>query len=118
ANPDAEAILPNVLGVRPEAGTTDEALVEAVNDVSDDIEALTRDRAATDAPGVDQVRQSFQIIFVLFGLVVPLVAGLFFLIVTFQKSAALTLLRAVGADSATLVRSLAFQVAVVVVAGL
>jgi putative ABC transport system permease protein len=118
ANPDAEAVLPNVIGLRPTEGTAAEQLIEAVNAASDDLEALTRERAATDTPGVGQVRQSFQVIFLLYGLVVPLVTGLFFLIVTFQKSASLTLLRAVGAESATLVRSLLFQVLVVVVGGL
>jgi putative ABC transport system permease protein len=118
ANPDAEAVLPNVIGLRPDDGTTDEQLVEAVNAVSEDAEALTRAQAATDTPGVGQVRQSFQVIFLLYGLVVPLVTGLFFLIVTFQKSASLTLLRAVGADSGTLVRSLLVQVVLVVAGGL
>lgn len=117
-NPDAEAVLPNVIGLRPAQGTTDEQLVEAVNATSEDADALTRGQAATETPGVGQVRQSFQVIFLLYGLVVPLVTGLFFLIVTFQKSASLTLLRAVGAGSGTLVRSLLMQVVLVVVGGL
>jgi putative ABC transport system permease protein len=118
ANPEAATILPNVIGLRPAAGTSAEQLIAAVNATSEDADALTREQAATDTPGVGQVRQSFQVIFLLYGLVIPLVTGLFFLIVTFQKSASLTLLRAVGADSATLVRSLLFQVVVVVVGGL
>ena len=118
ANPEAEDILPNVIGLRPAEGTTAEQLIEAVNAASEDADALTREQAAGDTPGVGQVRQSFQVIFLLYGLVVPLVTGLFFLIVTFQKSASLTLLRAIGTDSATLVRSLLFQVVVVVVGGL
>ena len=36
-------------------------------------------------------------IFLLYGLVVPLVTGLFFLIITVQKAGSLTLLRAIGA---------------------
>jgi putative ABC transport system permease protein len=118
ANPEAEAVLPNVIGLRPAEGTTAEQLIEAVNAASEDAEALTREQAATDTPGVGQVRQSFQVIFLLYGLVVPLVTGLFFLIVTFQKSASLTLLRALGADGTTLVRSLLFQVVVVVLGAL
>ena len=54
----------------------------------------------------------------LYGLVAPLVTGLFFLIITFQKSAALTLLRAIGARSAVLVRSLLVQVLLVMAGGL
>lgn len=118
ANPDAEAILPNVIGLAPAAGVSEAELVEAVNAVSDDADALTRADAADESPGVAQVRQSFQVIFLLYGLVVPLVTGLFFLIVVFQKSAALTLLRAIGASGATLVRSLLVQVVLVVGGGL
>ncbi|HLT17094.1 MAG TPA: FtsX-like permease family protein, partial [Acidimicrobiales bacterium] len=79
---------------------------------------LTRSQAADETPGVAQVRQSFQVIFLLYGLVVPLVTGLFFLIVVFQKSASLTLLRAIGASAGALVRSLVAQVVLVVGAGL
>jgi putative ABC transport system permease protein len=117
ANPDAAGVLPNVLGLRPAEGVSPAELARRVNDASDDADALTRADAADETPGVAQVRQSFQVIFLLYGLVVPLVTGLFFLIVTFQKSAALTLLRAVGAGAGTLVRSLLVQVVVVIVAG-
>ena len=65
-----------------------------------------------------QVRQSFQVIFLLDALVVPLVTGLFFLIITFQKANALTLLHAVGAPSRRLVWSLIVQVIIVMVAGI
>ena len=71
----------------------------AINAQSDELDALTRADAADEAPGVAQVRQSFQIIFLLYGLVVPFVTGLFFLIITFQKAGALTLLRAIGAPA-------------------
>src|SRR5690606_18347889 len=70
-----------------------------------------------ESPGVVSVRQSFQVIFLLYGLVVPLVTGLFFLIVTFQKSASLTLLRAIGARAGVLVRSLLVQVVIVIISG-
>ena len=66
--------------------------------------------AADEAPGVAQVRQSFQVIFLLYGLVVPLVTGLFFLIITIQKAGALTLLRAIGAPARRLVTALLVQV--------
>jgi putative ABC transport system permease protein len=102
----------------PAEGVTDTELVDRVNEASDDAEALTRAQAADEAPGVAQVRQSFQVIFLLYGLVVPLVTGLFFLIVTFQKAAALTLLRAIGARSSVLVRSLLVQVVIVIGGGL
>ena len=117
-NPDAGTPLPNALGVSPAEGTSDAELVAAVNDASPDADALTRDDAADNTPGVAQVRQSFQVIFLLYGLVVPLVTGLFFLILTLQKRSALVLLRAVGATSSVLVRALLMQVLIVVGAGL
>jgi hemin transport system permease protein len=118
ANPDATAVLPNAIGVRPAPGVTDAQLVEQINAASPEADALTRQQAADDTPGVAQVRQSFQVIFLLYGLVVPLVTGLFFLIITFQKSASLTLLRAIGARSSTLVRSLLVQVVLVMGGGI
>jgi putative ABC transport system permease protein len=117
-NPDAGEPLPNALGVRPEPGVTDDELVESINAQSLELDALTRDDAASKTPGVSQVQQSFTIIFLLYGLVVPCVTGLFFLIVTFQKAGALTLLRAIGAPASRLVSSLLIQVLIILVAGL
>lgn len=109
--------LPNVLGVVPADGVSDDRAVAAVNARDDRLDALTRADAAAETPGVAQVRQSFQIIFLLYGFVVPLVTGLFFLIITVQKAGALTLLRAVGAPGRRLVGALLLQVLVVVAAG-
>jgi putative ABC transport system permease protein len=116
-NPDAGAPLPSALALEPASGITAGVLVARVNAASDDADALTRAAAANKTPGVSQVRQSFLSLFVLYGLVVPLLTGLFFLIITFQKASALTLLRAVGASAGVLVRSLLVQVAIVVGAG-
>lgn len=118
ANPDAQQVLPSAIAIRPETGVSDAELVTRVNDASDQIEALTRQEAADGAPGVAQVKQSFQIIFGLYGLVVPLITGLFFLIITLQKAGSLTLLRAVGARAGVLVRSLLIQVLVVIGGGI
>jgi putative ABC transport system permease protein len=117
-NPDAGTPLPNVLGVVPAEGFTPEQTVESINDQSLDLDALTREDAAAETPGVAQVQQSFNIIFLLYGLVVPCVTGLFFLIVTFQKANSLTLLRAIGAPAGRLVASLLIQVVVIIGAGL
>jgi len=117
-NPDATGVLPAVVALEPAEGVTDEQLVQRVNDAAPDADALTRAHAAAETPGVAQVRQSFQVIFLLYGLVVPLITGLFFLIITLQKANALTLLRAVGVPGSALVRSLLFQVVVVLAAGI
>ena len=81
------------------------------------VEALTRQEAVDGSPGVSSVRSSFAVILALFYAVVPLVTGLFFVIVTFQKASALTLLRAIGAPASTLVRALLVQVVAVMVVG-
>jgi putative ABC transport system permease protein len=117
-NPDAGEPLPNVLVAAPADGVTDVQLVENINDRSLDLDALTRSDAAAETPGVAQVQQSFQLIFLLYGLVVPCVTGLFFLIVTFQKANALTLLRAIGAPASRLVTSLLIQVVIMIGGGL
>jgi putative ABC transport system permease protein len=116
-NPDALDPLPNVLGVSPADGTTPDEVVADINAQSTDLDALTRSDAADETPGVAQVRQSFQVIFLLYGLVIPCVTGLFFLIITFQKSGALTLLRAIGAPAGRLVGSLLLQAIIIVLAG-
>jgi putative ABC transport system permease protein len=118
ANPDATTVLPSVMAVRPASGVSGVELVRRIDAATPDAEALTRAQAASETPGVAQVRQSFQLIFLLYGLVIPLVTGMFFLIITFQKAAALTLLRAIGARSAVLIRSLMIQVLVVVGGGI
>jgi putative ABC transport system permease protein len=118
ANPDARLVLPNLVAVRPTAGLSDTELTTRINNASADADALTKSEAAAQTPGVAQVRQSFQIIFALYGLVVPLITGLFFLIITLQKAASLTLLRAIGARSGVLIRSLLVQVGVVIGGGL
>ena len=117
-NPGGGDPLPNALAVVPSDGTTPAEVVTAINAGSDAIEALTREQAADRSPGVAQVRQSFQIIFLLYGLVVPLVTGLFFLIVTIQKAGSLTLLRAIGATAGRLVSALLVQVLIIVGLGL
>jgi putative ABC transport system permease protein len=117
-NPDAGASLPNVLAVVPADGVSDDELIERINAASEDLDALTRDDAADNAPGVSQVRISFLIITVLLGVIVPFVTGLFFLILTLQKSRPLTLLRAIGAPSGRLVSSLMIQVGIILAAGM
>ena len=117
-NPDATSAPPAAIGLRPADGVSAEQLVERVNDQVPDADAYTRADAAAETPGVAQVQQSFRIIFLLYGLVVPLVTGLFFLIVTLQKAGALTLLRAVGVPAPRLVRSLVAQVLMVMGLGI
>lgn len=108
-NPDGMAPLPNLVAIAPGPGMDEADLIRRINEASPDLDALGRSQAADLTPGVAQVRQSFRVIFLLYGLVIPCVTGLFFLIITFQKAAALTLLRAVGAPAGRLVGALATQ---------
>ncbi len=98
-----------MLGVEPAPGVSAGDLEGRLNAVHPDADALTRSRAAEEAPGVAEVRRSFDMVFLLYASVVPLVTGLFFLIVTLQKAGALTLLRAIGATPGLLVSSLLIQ---------
>jgi putative ABC transport system permease protein len=116
-NPSASEPLPNVLAVAPADGTSDDDVVASINAQSDQLDALTKSDAADETPGVAQVQQSFRVIFLLYGLVIPCVTGLFFLIVTFQKSQALTLLRAIGAPAGRLVSALLIQAMIIIGAG-
>jgi hemin transport system permease protein len=117
ANPDAGEPLPNVMAVAPADGVTPGEVVANVNAQSEELDALTRSDAADETPGVAQVRQSFQIIFLLYALVIPCVMGLFFLIVTLQKARSLTLLRAIGAPARRLIASLVLQALIIVGVG-
>lgn len=116
-NPDAVVVLPSAIAIDTEDGTSPGEVAERINAGVAGVEALTRQQAVDGAPGVASVRSSFGVILGLFYLVVPLVTGLFFLIVTFQKASALTLLRAIGARGRTLVVALLIQVVAVVTIG-
>lgn len=78
------------------------------------VEALDRQAAVDSLPGVGQVTQSFAILYLLLYIVVTIVTGVFFLILTVQKKDALILLRAVGASSRDIIGSVLVQVLVVV----
>ncbi len=118
ANPGAKGVLPSALSVIPSSGFDENEVITRINSEVDGADAATRDQAATTTPGVAEVQRSFQLIFALYGLVVPLVTGLFFLIMTLQKAESLTLLRAIGAPSRWLISSILIEVVIVVVAGL
>lgn len=118
-NPElTEELRPNVLAVKPSEGVDPGTLVDRLNAADPDIDALTASDAAARNPGVVSIQQSFGIIFVLFAAMVPLVVGLFFLIVTTQKAPTLTLLRAVGAPARRLGAVVLVQVGVVLAVGL
>lgn len=117
ANPDATGVAPSLVGVEVAEGEDAAAVAARIDGQVDGVEALTRARAQQEAPGVASVQQSFSLVLGLAYVVVTLVTGFFFLILTVQKSATLTLLRALGARRRTLVGALLVQVALVVAGG-
>ena len=116
-NPDATQIPPSYLSVEPAPGVSASALAARISAAVPGVEGLTRQQAIDGSPGVSSVRSSFAVILALFYAIVPLVTGLFFVIITFQKASALTLLRAIGAPASALVRALLVQVVIVMAAG-
>jgi putative ABC transport system permease protein len=117
-NPDATVVLPSLVGVEPAGGVDPVALASRITAVVEGIEALDRQTAVDSLPGVSSIRQSFAIILGLAFVVVALLTGFFFLIITVQKTTSLTLLRAVGASTGYLLGNLVVQVVVVVGIGL
>lgn len=116
SNPDARTPGANAIAVEPDGSVSASELTRRIDALTTDVDALTREEAAQKTPGVAQVKTSFFLIFVIFGVVIPLVTGLFFLIVTFQKANSLTLLRAIGGRSSSLVSALLIQVGIVMIA--
>lgn len=114
--PAARAVLPNMMAVVPDGAP--QLTIDALRAASTDLDPMTAEQAADEFPGAAQVNTSFGLILGLFGFVVPLVAGLFFLIITLQKSRSLTLMRAVGARSRVLVSALVWQVLAILGGGI
>ncbi len=117
-NPDAPFVPASLVGVVPAEGVDAATLAERIQDEVPGVEALTRADAAANAPGVAETSQSFQIVFLLAYVVVAIVTGFFFLILTIQKQGPFTLLRAVGASSGTLTGAVLVQAVLVTVGGI
>ena len=103
------------LAVGAAAGVDPDQVAAALT--GDGLEALARDRAVESLPGVSQVTQSFGILYLLLFIVVTIVTGVFFLILTVQKQRSLILLRAIGAGRRDVVTPVLIQVLIVVGSG-
>jgi len=104
----------SLLGIAVSANADPAAVAASLTTSIDGVEALERSAAVDALPGVGQITQSFNILYLLLYIVVAIVTGVFFLILTVQKQDALVLLRAVGASSRDIVTSVLVQVMVVV----
>ena len=117
ANPGVTTVYPSAVAVDTAPGLPATTVRDAINRTVPGVQALTRQQAVDQSPGVASVSQSLGIVVFLCLFVVVVVAALFFLILTVQKTAALTLLRAVGVGAVTLSRALLTQVVIVVAVG-
>jgi len=117
-NPDAPAVLPSLVAVHPAPNATPEEAAAAIDGEVDGVDAVDRQTAVDNLPGVESISQSFAVILLLAFIVVVLVTWVFFLILTVQKTQSLTLLRAVGASNRYLLANIALQVTIVTVAGI
>ncbi len=117
ANPDAPVLLPSAALVQAAGGVAPAALAERITASVEGVEALDRATAVASLPGVEAVNQSFALILLLAFVVVTLVVGFFFLIITVQKLPSLGLLKALGYSSAQLAWSVGLQVLAVSAGG-
>jgi putative ABC transport system permease protein len=119
-SPDAPFVPVNAVAVAVDEDADEDAVAAVTGHIESTVEgtrAVTRQEAADGIPGVDAIGQSFAVILLLAFAVVGLVTGIFFLILTVQKTEALTLLRAVGASTRDVVTPLLAQVVLVTVGG-
>jgi putative ABC transport system permease protein len=116
-NPDATQVPLNLLAVRAAPGVTAATLTRRIDQAVAGIEALDRASAVAAIPGVELIAMTFDLLIGIAFAIAVLVVGCFFLIVTVQKLHVLRALRALGAATGWLARSLLAQVTVLVVAG-
>jgi putative ABC transport system permease protein len=116
-NPDAPTVQPSAVVVDPAPNLSADELAERIGRAVPRTDPLTRAQAEARSPGVAEVRSSFSLIIGLLWFVVLLTTGLFFLILTVQKTGPLTVLRAMGASGGKLISALIIQVVVVMIGG-
>jgi hemin transport system permease protein len=114
SNPKAPYVPDNLVGVDAATGTSVAAVTRAINATVPGLEALSRATAVASIPGASSVSQSFSLIVGITFVIVVVVTGFFFLILTVQKLRVFTALRAVGATTGYLASALVVQVVVMV----
>ncbi|HEX4821174.1 MAG TPA: ABC transporter permease [Acidimicrobiales bacterium] len=115
SNPNAPFVPDNLVAVEVAPGTSVSTVTQAIETAEPQLEALSRPEAVASIPGASSVSQSFNLIVGITFVIVVVVTGFFFLILTVQKLRVFTALRAVGATTGYLASSLVVQVVAVVV---
>ena len=117
AFPQAPFVPVNIIGVAVTDGADPVAVAAAMQAEVAGIEVLDRQAAADATPGVSSVSQSFGLIVGITFLIVIVVVGFFFQILTVQKLKSFAVLKAVGASNRTLAATVASQITLMVTLG-
>jgi putative ABC transport system permease protein len=117
ANPKAPFVPDNLVGVEVAPGAAVSSVAAAIDASTRGVEALPRAEAVASIPGVSSITASFDLIVGITFVIVAVVTGFFFLILTVQKLWVFAGLRALGATSRYLAASVLTQVVAVVAAG-
>lgn len=114
ANPGLPFVPVNAVAFDVVEGSDAEQVAAAVTATVPGVVGYTRDMAVDRIPGISSITQSFGILVGLTFIIGIVVIGFFFLILTVQKLRAFTLLRAIGASTASLAATVALQITLVV----
>jgi putative ABC transport system permease protein len=117
ANPNAPFVPDNLIGVDVVPGATTRSVSAAIEASDPGLEALSRATAVASMPGVSSITTSFDLIIGITFVIVVVVTGFFFLILTVQKLSTFAALRAIGATSRYLGASVITQVVILVLVG-
>jgi putative ABC transport system permease protein len=100
----------SIIGVQVEEGADADEVTSRIEREVEGVTALTTSDAVDALPGVGTITQSFDILYLLLYIVVTMVTGVFFLILTVQKAQSLVLLRAIGASKLDVVKPVLIEV--------
>ncbi len=115
--PDVTQLPLNLIAVRAAPGVAAATLARRIDQAVAGTESLDRSSAVAAIPGVALIGMTFDLLIGIAFAITVLVVGCFFLILTVQKLRVLRALRALGAATGWLARSLLAQIAILVVAG-
>jgi putative ABC transport system permease protein len=114
--PDAPQAPINLVGAGVEEGADPADVALSISEL-DGLQGLTSSEAASATPGVSSIEQSFGLITGITFVIVIVVVGFFFQILTVQKLNVFALLEAIGSSTRSLAGYVLSQIGVLVIAG-
>lgn len=114
--PQAPAVPVNLVAVAVTDGVDRTDIASAISEL-DGLQGLEPSEAASSTPGVSSIEQSFAIITGITFVIVVIVVGFFFQILTVQKLNVFTLLRAIGARTRNVSEYVMGQISFLVILG-